>query len=310
MKKISVVTPTYNEEENISELVSRVKSIFGKLASYDYEILIIDNCSTDKTRAIIRDLCNSDSRIKAIFNTRNFGHIRSPYYGILQSEGDATIYLASDLQDPPEYIEEFLDAWERGYKLVMATKPVSRSNFVMHSLRKIFYRLVNKISDINLINDCTGFGLYDRCVVKHLRDINDPYPFLRGLICELGYPVKTIQFDQPRRLRGLSKNNIYTLYDIAMLGIISHSMVPIRLASFAGFVVGGISLIIAFFYLLFKLFFWDSLPIGVAPLIIGISLMFGILFIFIGILGEYVGAIHTFLQKRPIVVESERINFD
>jgi dolichol-phosphate mannosyltransferase len=248
--------------------------------------------------------------VKVIVNARNFGHIRSPYYGILQSRGVATIYLASDLQDPPELIPQFIQHWEEGYKLVMAIKPVSKGVAWVHALRKAYYRFVDGISDISLVADSTGFGLYDRKVLDHLRQINDPYPFLRGLICELGYDIKTIPFDQPRRLRGISKNNFYTLYDIAMLGIVSHSKVPIRIAAFVGFALGTISVLAAIVFLVLKLMFWDSFPLGIAPVVIGLFFLFGIQLMFIGILGEYIGSIHTYLQRRPVVVEKERINFD
>jgi dolichol-phosphate mannosyltransferase len=247
--------------------------------------------------------------VKVIFNTRNFGHIRSPYHGILQSRGIATVYLASDLQDPPEKIHEFIHWWEQGYKLVMATKPVSQGNRLMHKLRQSYYRMLDGISDITLVPDSTGFGLYDKVVLNELRRIGDPYPFLRGLICELGWEVKTIPFEQPRRVRGLSKNNFYTLYDIAMLGVVSHSLVPIRLASLMGFVLGGTSVMAAFVFLILKLVYWDSFPIGIAPIVIGMFLMFGIILLFIGLLGEYIGSIHTYVQRRPVVVERERINF-
>jgi dolichol-phosphate mannosyltransferase len=228
----------------------------------------------------------------------------------LQSKGLATIYLASDLQDPPELIPEFIHHWEQGDKLVMATKPLSQGSVLMHSLRKLYYRFLDSISDITIIKDSTGFGLYDKAVLDHLRKIDDPYPFLRGLICELGYPIKTIPFEQPRRLRGLSKNNFYTLYDIAMLGIVSHTKVPIRIMAFSGFVMGFCSFIAAFVFLILKLVSWDSYPMGMAPVLIGLFFIFGILSMFIGIIGEYIGVIHTYVQKRPIVVEKERIGFD
>lgn len=309
MKKISIVTPTYNEEDNLEELLNRIVVVMQRLNKYDYEIIIIDNCSTDQTRIIIEKACQSNKKIKAIFNTRNFGHIRSPYYGILQSSGDATIYLASDLQDPPEYIMNFVSEWEMGYKLVMATKPISKSNYVIHKLRTFYYALVNSISDVKLVENCTGFGLYDKVIIAQLREINDPYPFLRGLVCELGYPIKTIDFEQPRRLRGISKNNFYTLYDIGMLGLISNSMIPIRFASFIGLLLGSASLLTAVFYFVYKIMYWDRVPMGIAPILIGMSFMFGLLLVFIGILGEYIGSIHTYIQKRPVVVESKRINF-
>ncbi len=269
---------------------------------------MIDNCSEDGTQGLLRKLAENDKNLKVILNNRNFGHIRSPYYGILQSSGDATIYLASDLQDPPEKIGEFVEQWELGYKLVMARKPVSKSSWLMHKLRKVYYRALDGISDITLIPDSTGFGLYDKVVIDHLKQINDPYPFLRGLICELGYPVKTIEFIQPRRLRGLSKNNLYTLYDIAMLGIVSHSKVPLRVASLAGFILSFICFLGVIGYLVVKIIFWDSIPFGVAPLMITMLFMFGVNMLFIGLLGEYVASIHTYVQNRPIVVERERIN--
>lgn len=306
---LSIVTPCYNEEDNVEELYTRVKAAIAGLTKYEFNLIFIDNHSQDGTVAKLKKLAASDPMVKIIVNTRNFGHIRSPYYGILQSRGEATIYLASDLQDPPELIPEFIQHWEQGYKLVMATKPVSKGVAWVHALRKAYYRFLDGISDISLVADSTGFGLYDRKVLDHLRQIDDPYPFLRGLICELGYEIKTIPFMQPRRQRGISKNNFYTLYDIAMLGIVSHSKVPIRLAAFAGFALGAISVLAAIAFLILKLIFWDSFPIGIAPLVIGMFFMFGILMLFIGILGEYIGAIHTYVQKRPSVVEQERINF-
>lgn len=307
---LSIVTPCYNEEDNVDELYKRIKAAIADLTKYEFELIFIDNHSQDGTVAKLKKLAENDPLVKVIVNTRNFGHIRSPYYGILQSRGVATIYLASDLQDPPELIPEFIHYWEEGYKLVMATKPVSKGVAWVHALRKAYYRFLDGISDISLVADSTGFGLYDREVLDHLRKIDDPYPFLRGLICELGYEIKTIQFAQPRRLRGISKNNFYTLYDIAMLGIVSHSKVPIRIAAFTGFALGMISLLVAIGYTILKLMFWDSFPLGIAPVVIGLFFLFGMQLMFIGILGEYIGSIHTYLQRRPVVVEKERINFD
>lgn len=306
---LSIVTPTYNEIENIESLLDRIRQVIEPLHQYDFEILVIDNCSTDGTQEKIREISSKDSRIKAIFNARNFGHIRSPYYGILQSTGAATIYMASDFQDPPDMIPQFIEEWEKGWKLVMAIKPVSKSSPVMHYLRKTYYRFIDTISDIEIIKDSTGFGLYDRKVLDNLREINDPYPFLRGLICELGYPIKTIPFVQPRRLGGITKNNFYTLFDIAMLGMVSHSKVPIRIAALTGFLLGTVSILVAFYFLVMKLVLWDSFPLGSAPAIVGLFFLFGVLLFFIGILGEYIGSIHTYIQNRPIVVEKERINF-
>jgi dolichol-phosphate mannosyltransferase len=307
---ISIVTPCYNEEENVDELYRRIKAVIEPLHTYAFEIIFIDNCSTDSTVNKLKAFAKADHSVKIIVNTRNFGHIRSPYYGILQSRGVATIYLASDLQDPPELIPEFIKYWEDGYKLVMATKPISKGVAWVHALRKTYYRVLDGISDISLVADSTGFGLYDREVLEHVRRIDDPYPFLRGLICELGYEIKTIPFAQPRRLRGISKNNLYTLYDIAMLGIVSHSKVPIRIAAFVGFAFGALSLLVALVYTVLKLIFWSSFPLGFAPVVIGLFFLFGIQLMFIGILGEYIGSIHTYLQRRPVVVEKERVNFE
>lgn len=310
MKKlISIVTPCYNEEENIDELYKRIKNSISAVDIYNFEIIFIDNASDDKTVEKLKELADNDPMVKLIVNTRNFGHIRSPYYGILQSRGSATIYLASDLQDPPELIPEFLSNWEDGFKLVMAVKPKSEESGLINLIRKKYYRILDDISDINVINDSTGFGLYDRIVIDHLKTINDPYPFLRGLICELGYEVKTVQFTQSERKKGITKNNFYSLYDIAMLGIVSHSKLPIRIAGFIGIFIGLISLLVAVVYVFLKLMFWDTFPLGVAPVMIGLFFLFGIQLIFIGILGEYVASIHSYLQKRPLVVEKERVNF-
>jgi dolichol-phosphate mannosyltransferase len=308
-KLLSIVTPCFNEEENIDELYRRIKAAIAGESAYDFEIIFIDNASRDGTVAKIKTLASIDPAVKLIVNTRNFGHIRSPYYGITQSSGAATIYLASDLQDPPEIIPQFIREWETGYKLVMAIKPVSKGNALAHSLRKSYYRFLDGISDITLLSDSTGFGLYDKEVLDHVREIDDPYPYLRGLICELGYDIKAIPFEQPRRLRGISKNNIYTLYDIAMLGIVSHSKVPIRIAAFFGFVLGFLSIVAALGYLTLKLMFWDEFPFGLAPIMIGVFFLFGVQLLFIGIIGEYIGSIHTYVQRRPTVVEKERINF-
>ena len=309
-KLISIVTPTYNEEDNIEELYSRIKFAIGAINTYDFEILVIDNCSTDSTVAKLREIASNDKNFRVILNTRNFGHIRSPYYGIMQSRGVATIYLASDLQDPPEFIPAFITEWERGWKVVLATKPKSQGSNILHAIRRAYYRALNGISDIPLVNDTTGFGLYERVVLDHVREINDPYPYLRGLICDLGFPIKTIEFEQPKRQRGITKNNFFTLYDIAMLGIVSHSKIPIRVAALMGFSIGVLSLVAAFSIFIFKLIYWSTFPIGIAPVMIGLFFLFGVLLFFMGILGEYIGAIYTQVQGRPIVVELERINFE
>lgn len=311
-KKLSIVTPCFNEEQNIEELYQRICIAIEKLPKYEYEfeIIAIDNASTDNTVQKLKKIAQIDKRLKIIVNTRNFGHIRSPYWGILQSSSNATIYLASDLQDPPEYIPQFIEQWEKGWKVVMAIKPVSKTNAAMHQLRRCYYKFLDSISDVEMVKDSTGFGLYDRVIINHLKEINDPYPYMRGLVSELGYPVATINFEQPRRKRGITKNNIYTLYDIAMLGIISHSILPLRIAGVMGFVLAIFSFIISLFYFIYKLFNWNSFPLGLAPLVTFSTFMFGMIFIFLGIIGEYIGSIHLYLKKRPIVVEQERVNFE
>lgn len=306
---ISIVTPCFNEEDNILELYTRISAAIAPITRYDFEIIVIDNASTDNSVQMLKHLAEKDRRLKVIVNTRNFGHIRSPYWGLMQASGAAAIYLASDLQDPPEKIPEFIDRWEKGWKLVFATKPVSKTNPFMHWARRLYYKLLDRISDVPLVRDSTGFGLYDRDVLTHLKRINDPYPYIRGLVSELGYPISTIEFVQPRRTKGISKNNFYTLYDIAMLGIISHSVMPLRLAGMVGFCLAFGSFFASIFYLIYKILNWYSFPVGQAPLVILTTFFFGVLFIILGIIGEYIGSIHLYLKNRPIVVEKERINF-
>lgn len=308
-KLITIVAPTFNEVDNIEELLRRIKNQTSKIKNYQFEILIIDNYSSDGTRDKLRSLAKEDQSLKLIFNARNFGHIRSPYYGILQSQGSATIYLASDLQDPPELIPDFIREWENGYKLVMAVKPTAKASKIFHLMRKSYYRALNTISDVRLLQDSTGFGLYDKVVLDQVRAIGDPYPYLRGLISELGYEIKSIPFEQPGRIRGVSKNNLYTLYDIGMLGIINHSKVPLRFATIMGFIFGILSIILALVYLVLKIFQWNSFGMGIAPILIGVFFILGVQFLFLGLLGEYILSIHTKLQNRPVVVEEERINF-
>ena len=307
---LSIVSPTFNEVENIEELYSRIKEAISKLDDYEFEIIIIDNDSKDGTQDILRSIASKDKNFKVILNNRNFGHIRSPYFGILQSKGLAAIYLASDLQNPPELIPEIVRKWEKGFKLVMAVKPESEGSILFNFLRRNYYKILDNISDIQVIRDSTGFGLYDAEVIEELKKIKEPYPFMRGLICDLGYEFDTIPFIQPSRKRGLTKNNFSTLYDIGMLGIISHSKFPIRFCAFLGFLIGAISFTIGLAYLLLKLIFWDSFPVGIAPLIIGLFFFIGLQFIFIGIIGEYIGSIHTYSQNRPLVVVKEKINFN
>lgn len=307
-KLISIVTPCYNEEENIDELYQRIAAVMAALP-YDYEHICIDNASTDSTVRKIKEIAARDKRVKLIVNARNFGHIKSPYYGILQSRGDACILIASDLQDPPEMIVEFIKKWEEGYKTVLAVKPESEESSVMFFLRKIYYRFITRISEVPLVQNATGAGLFDRVVVDILRNIHDSYPYFRGLLCEIGFPIATVPFKQPRRQRGVTKNNFYTLYDIAMLGITNHSKVPLRLMAMSGFLLSFLSLLVALVFLIAKLFYWDSFQLGAAPMLIGIFFFGAIQTFFIGVLGEYVGSIHTQVRNMPLVVEIERVNF-
>ena len=309
MKRISIVTPCYNEEENVAELYRQVKAVFDGLPHYEYEHIFIDNASRDRTVALLKEIATVDHNVKIIVNTRNFGHIRSPYHGLLQSQGDATILLVADLQDPPAMIAGFLQKWEEGFPIVMGVKSQSKESSAMFAIRKMYYNFIGTVSEVELVKNFTGFGLYDQQVVKLLRDMDDPYPYFRGLIADLGFESCQIEYVQPSRKRGISKNNFYTLYDMAMLGITNHSKVPLRLATMAGFLMSVISFLIAMAYLVAKLVFWDNFALGTAPVVIGLFFLASVQLFFIGIIGEYIGAIYTQVQKRPLVVEKERINF-
>lgn len=309
MKKISLVSGCYNEEENLEELFRRVWAVVAKFPQYEWEYVIIDNCSTDGTTAVLRKAAAVEPRLKVIFNTRNFGHIRSPYHGILQARGDAVIYLASDLQDPPEFIEKFIPEWEAGWNVVAAIKNESEESPVFFAARRLYYKIVARLADVDLLHNFTGFGLYDREVIEFLRASDDPYPYFRGQISELGFPVARIPFVQPRRKRGFSKNNFYTLFDIAMLGFTNHTKVPLRLASIAGFLMSMVCLLVSFGYFIYKLVNWNNFTLGTAPVVVGLFFIGSVQLFFIGVIGEYIGAIHTKVSKRPLVVERERLNF-
>jgi len=313
MKKlspISIVTPCYNEEANVRELYQAVKEVFSSsLSEYTYEHIFIDNASKDKTASILREIAAADPNVKVIINTRNFGHIRSPYYALLQASGGAAILMASDFQDPPKMIVDFIREWEKGTKIVLGVKTKAEESAAMFLVRSVYYDVIGKLAEVELTKNATGFGLYDQEVIKKLREIDDPYPYFRGLISDLGYQSVKIAYKQPVRKRGITKNNFYTLYDIAMLGITNHSKVPLRLAAMAGFGMGALSLLVAFGYLVAKLVFWNKFVIGTAPVLIGLFFFSSVQLFFIGILGEYIGSIHTQVQKRPLVIEKERINF-
>lgn len=309
MKKISIVSGSFNEAGNVEELVDRVAKVMENLPQYDYEQIIIDNASTDGTSEILRKLASSNPRLKIILNSRNFGHIRSPYHGMLQAFGDAVIYLASDLQEPPELISDFLTQWEQGAKAVVGIKDSSAESAIFFAVRRLYYGLVEKLADTRTIQNFTGFGLYDRTIIDYCKKLGDPYPYFRGLIAEIGLPAERVLYRQPLRKRGFTKNNFYTLYDLAMLGITNFSKVPLRLATMLGFLTAALSLLVAVGYLIYKLLFWQNFAVGTAPMVIGLFFFASVQLFFIGILGEYIGAIHTQVLKRPLVVEKERINF-
>lgn len=308
MKTLSIVTPCYNEEQNLDELYERIRRTMEN-QPYEYEHIFIDNASTDCTVDKIRALAASDRRVKAIVNARNFGHIRSPYYGLLQANGDAVIIMASDLQDPPEKIAEFLQRWNEGYKIVVGVKTASRESGVLYLLRTLYYRVLHALAEVELIEHFTGFGLYDQQVIRILRSLADPYPYFRGLIAEIGFPIARIEFVQPRRRHGVTKNNFYTLYDMAMLGLTAYTKVPLRLAAMLGFLTAGMSFLVGLAYLIYKLVFWAEFSLGLAPVIIGLFFLGSVQLIFLGIIGEYIGAIYTQVLHRPLVIEKERINF-
>jgi glycosyltransferase involved in cell wall biosynthesis len=310
LKLISVVTPCFNEEENVKELYEQVKAVFIDLPQYEYEHIFIDNASKDQTVTILKEIAQKDRRVKIIVNTRNFGHIRSPFHALMQAKGDAVISIVADLQDPPVMIREFIKKWEEGYKIVIGVKTQSEEAKIFFAIRKAYYNLVGRLSEVELIKNFTGFGLYDQKVIETLRSIEDPYPYFRGLICDIGFERAVVEYVQPTRKRGFTKNNFYTLYDIAMLGITNHSKVPLRLATMTGFVVAIINLVVALGYFVYKLIFWNNFNVGIAPLVIGLFFFASVQLFFIGIIGEYIGSIHTQVLKRPLVVEKERINFD
>lgn len=310
-KKISVVIPTYNEEANVKALTEAIVSVMEQdLSRYDYEIIFIDNHSKDGTQKMLRQICSENRRVKAIFNARNFGQMRSPVHGLKQAYGDCVIRMCADFQDPVEMIVKFVEEWEQGHKIVIGVKKASKEKKVMYWIRSCYYKLINRITDIDHIEHFTGFGLYDKAFVDVVRELHDPMPYLRGIIAELGFDYKAIPYTQQKRRAGKSKNNFYTLYDYAMIGITSYSKVVMRLATFLGFFVAGLSFLAGIFYLVLKIMYWDRFQAGVAPMLIGIFFLGALQLFFIGFLGEYVLSINTRVLDRPLVVEEERLNFD
>jgi len=309
-KLITITTPCYNEELNVRELHRRVLAMAASLPEYRFEHLFIDNASKDGTVSVLREMAAEDAGVKVIVNARNFGHVRSPMHAFLQAEGDAVGFLCADLQDPPELFVEMICEWEKGFPIVAAIKTSSEESGLMYRIRTAYYRLVARLTDVEVLEHFTGFGLYDRSVVEQIRtNFRDPYPYFRGMIAELGLPCAKVTYNQKHRERGITKNNFYTLYDMAMLGITNLSKVPLRLVIFFGFISAVISLALGVFYLAYKLIFWNSFSVGMAPLVLGLFFLGSVQLIALGIIGEYIGSIHTLVLNRPLVTEKERINF-
>ena len=311
MKKISIVTPCYNEEENVEELYRQVKAQFDMLKDkYVYEHIFIDNASTDNTVGELKKLADADRNVKIIMNVMNFGHIRSPFYGLCQANGDAAILMVADLQDPPQLIPEFLTQWESGKKVVIGVKNKSKENPLMYAVRSSFYKMIKAISETRQIENFTGFGLYDQSFIRLLREIKDPYPYMRGLVAEYGGDLGEVFYTQPKRFAGKTHQSFYSLYDMAMLGFVNHSKVPLRLASIIGFACAIICLLIAIVYLIYKIIWWNEFQVGLAPMLVGLFFFGSVQLFFLGIVGEYVGCILTQVRHRPLVIEKGRINFD
>jgi glycosyltransferase involved in cell wall biosynthesis len=310
MKTISVMIPCYNEEENVKAISQAViDEIQTNLPAYDYEILFIDNDSADCTRQYLREICAANPKIKAIFNAKNFGQFNSPYYGICQTSGDCTICLCCDFQDPVELIPRLVEEWEKGAKIVCAIKTASRENKMMRFLRTCYYKTIKKMSDVEQIEHFTGFGLYDKSFVEVLRNLDDPTPFLRGIVAELGYKRVDVEYEQQKRRAGKTHNNWYTLYDAAMLSFTSYTKAGLRLATIVGFVMSAASLVMALVYLVLKLLYWDRFVAGMTPVLLAVCILGSMQLFFIGFLGEYVLSINKRMMKRPLVIEEERINF-
>ena len=311
MKKISIMIPCYNEEENVIPMSEAIVDLFNtELTSYDYELLFIDNCSTDKTREYLRMICEKNKHIKAIFNARNFGQFNSPYYGLLQTTGDCVVSMCCDFQDPIELIPKYIKEWENGYKIVIGIKTSSKESKIMYKLRSLYYKIIKKYSDVEQIEHFTGSGLYDKSFIDVLRDLKDPTPFMRGLVAELGFARKEIPYEQPQRRAGKTHNNWYTLYDAAMLSFTSYTKIGLRLATFMGILAGTGSFIVAIIYLILKLTHWNSFTAGMAPVVNGMFFLGGIQLFFLGFIGEYILSINKRVMNRPLVVEEERINFE
>lgn len=311
MKKISILIPCYNEKENVGPMSEAIVNIMTtELPQYDYELVFIDNDSKDGTRDILRGICANNPKIKAIFNAKNFGQFNSPYYGVLQVTGDCVIQMCCDFQDPVELIPQYVREWENGYKIVIGIKTSSKESKIMRFLRTCYYKVIKKMSDVEQIEHFTGSGLYDRAFIEVLRDLDDPIPFMRGIVAELGFERKEIPYEQPKRRAGKTHNNFYSLYDAAMLSITSYTKIGLRLATFAGVGIGGLSFVLGVIYFILKLMYWERFPAGTAPILLGMLFLGAVQLFFIGFIGEYILNINKRIMKRPLVIEAERLNFD
>lgn len=310
MKTITVFIPTYNEAGNIRDIVSACVGIMAdKLPEYDYECLIIDNSSTDGTMDIIRELCAGNKKIKAIFNARNYGSINSPFYGLLQCAGDATVFIPADFQDPPEMLEPFVREWEKGAEVVLGRKKTSKENPVMRLVRSIYHRTINKMSDVDMLEHCTDFGLFDKRFIDLLRDMKDNQPYIRGAVAKFAKKITLLDYVKQKRRKGKSKMNFYRLYDYAMVGFTSYTKVGLRMALFAGAIIAALSVVTGLVYLVFKLVNWNAWIGATIPTLLGVFFLGGTQLFFIGFLGEYILAINNRLINQPLVRELERLNF-
>jgi glycosyltransferase involved in cell wall biosynthesis len=308
-KLLSIVTPTFNEEDNVLEIARQVRAIMAELPDLDYEHLFIDNASTDHTVDLLRKMAAEDTHIKVIVNSRNFGWIRSPYHALCQAEGDAVVLIAADLQEPPALISTFVEKWREGFDIVMAIRAEAKESALFFAARRFYYMLVDKLADIDLIRKFNGFALYDRRVITEMKKFENSYPYLRGLVSEVGFRQARVDYVQPTRMRGFSKSNFFALYDVAMLGITSHSKLPLRMATMTGLALSILSLLMGFVYLVLKLLYWNYFPMGMAPVLLGVFFFAAVQLFFIGLMGEYILSIHTMVRKGPLVIEQERINF-
>jgi glycosyltransferase involved in cell wall biosynthesis len=310
-KKISILTPCYNEEAGIAECYERVRAVLEKqLPQYDHEHLFIDNCSQDRTVEILKGIAARDKRVKIIVNSRNFGHSRSPFYGMMQTTGDAVVGVVADLQTPPELIPNFVAKWEAGYKIVIAVKKGTREGPALRLARKAFYELIARLSNVEQIKNFMGFGLYDRSVMEILRQLNEPDPYFRGLVSEVGFERAIIEYAQPQRKHGKSRNNIFYLVEYALLALTTYSRVPLRFMTFAGVGIAALSLLVGIGYLIAKIVFWNTFSAGIAPILIATLFFAAIQLMALGLIGEYVGLLLQYARRFPLVIEKERVNFE